>query len=73
MIEKYIEVMELAETGGVIIVDNALEAESVFVRLLKNEEEYTYHGKAARDFVYARKGATEKIIRYIQEKRLLTN
>jgi 3-deoxy-D-manno-octulosonic-acid transferase len=73
VIEKYIEVMELAEAGGVIIVDNALEAESVFVRLLKNEEEYTYHGKAARDFVYARKGATEKIIRYIQEKRLLTN
>jgi 3-deoxy-D-manno-octulosonic-acid transferase len=73
VIDKYIEVMELAEAGGVIIIDNALEAESVFNRLLENEEEYEFHGKAAREFVYARRGATEKIIRYIQENRLLTS
>jgi 3-deoxy-D-manno-octulosonic-acid transferase len=73
VIEKYIEVMELAETGGVIIIDNALEAESVFGRLLDNKEEYDFHGRAARDYVYARRGATEKIIRYIQENRLLTS
>jgi 3-deoxy-D-manno-octulosonic-acid transferase len=73
VIEKYIEVMELADAGGVIIIDNALEAESVFNRLLNDEEEYLFHGRAAREYVYARRGATEKIIRYIQEKRLLTN
>lgn len=73
VIEKYIEVMELADAGGVIIIDNALEAESVFSRLLKNEEEYSFHGNAARDYVYARRGATEKIISYIQENRLLTS
>lgn len=73
VIEKFIEVMELAEAGGVIIIDNALEAESVFSRLLDNEEEYAFHGKAARDYVYARRGATEKIVQYIQENRLLTS
>jgi 3-deoxy-D-manno-octulosonic-acid transferase len=73
VIEKYIEVMELAEAGGVIIIDNALEAESVFGRLMENEEEYMFHSKAAREFVYARRGATEKIIHYIQENRLLTS
>jgi 3-deoxy-D-manno-octulosonic-acid transferase len=73
VIEKFIEVMELAEAGGVIIIDNALEAESVFSRLLENDEEYAFHGNAAREFVYARRGATEKIIHYIQEKRLLTS
>ncbi len=73
VIEKYNEVMELAEAGGIIIIDNALEAESVFGRLLENEEEYAFHGKAAREYVYARRGATEKIIRYIQENRLLTS
>ncbi len=73
VIEKFIEVMELADTGGVIIIDNALEAESVFSRLLENDEEYSFHGNAAREFVYARRGATEKIIRYIQENLLLTN
>jgi 3-deoxy-D-manno-octulosonic-acid transferase len=73
VIEKFIEVMELAEAGGLIIIDNALEAESVFTRLFSNKEEYLFHSKAARDFVYARRGATEKIIRYIQENRLLTS
>ena len=73
VIDKYIEVMELAEAGGIIIIDNALEAESVFDRLIGNPEEYAFHGKAAREFVLARKGATEKIIGYIQENRLLTN
>jgi 3-deoxy-D-manno-octulosonic-acid transferase len=73
VIEKYIEVLELSEAGGVIIIDNALEAESVFSRLLENEEEYNFHGKEARNYVYSRRGATEKIIRYIQENRLLTS
>ena len=35
VIEKYIEVMELAEGGGGIVIDNALEAESVFSRYWK--------------------------------------
>ena len=73
VIEKFVEVMELAEAGGVIIIDNALEAESVFSRLLENEEEYAFHGQAARDYVYARRGATERIVHYIQENRLLTS
>ena len=73
VIEKYIEVMELADAGGVIIIDNALEAESVFSRLMNDKEEYAYHGNAARNYVYARRGATEKIVRYIQENRLLTS
>jgi 3-deoxy-D-manno-octulosonic-acid transferase len=73
VIEKYIEVMELAENGGVIIIDNALEAEAVFNRLFENPEEYRYHGEAARAYVNAHRGATEKILRYIQENRLLTS
>jgi 3-deoxy-D-manno-octulosonic-acid transferase len=73
VIEKYIEVMELADAGGVIIIDNALEAESVFNRMLINNEEYSFHGNAARNYVYARRGATAKIVRYIQENRLLTS
>jgi 3-deoxy-D-manno-octulosonic-acid transferase len=73
VIEKYAEVMELADAGGVIIIDNALEAEAVFGRLMEHDEEYAFHGKAARDYVYARRGATDKITRYIQENRLLTS
>jgi len=73
VIEKYIEVVELAESGGVIIIDNALEAEAAFDRLFRDAEEYAFHSRAAKDYVYARKGATEKILDYIQENRLLTS
>jgi 3-deoxy-D-manno-octulosonic-acid transferase len=73
VIEKYIEVVELAEAGGVIIIDNALEVEAVFDRLFRNTEEYAFHSRAAKDYVYARRGATEKILAYIQENRLLTS
>ncbi len=73
VIEKYFEVMELADAGGVIIIDNALEAESVFRRLFEHPDEYAFHCQAAKEYVYSRRGATEKIVRYIQENRLLTS
>jgi len=73
VIDKYVEVMELAEAGGVIVIDNALEAETVFDRLFKNPAEYKFHSETAKKYVYARRGATEKIIKYIQENRLLTS
>ena len=73
VIEKYIEAVELVEGGGGLIIDSALEAEKVFNRLLKNPEECREAGAAARDYVYSKRGATEKIINYIQENRLLTN
>ncbi|MDP4129738.1 MAG: 3-deoxy-D-manno-octulosonic acid transferase, partial [Bacteroidota bacterium] len=67
------EVVELAEAGGVLIIDNALQVESVFDRLFRNAGEYAFHSKAAREYVYARRGATAKILQYIQENRLLTS
>jgi 3-deoxy-D-manno-octulosonic-acid transferase len=73
VIDKYVEVLELSENGGVIIVDNALEVESVFNRLFDDSEEYLFHSNAAREYVKSHRGATDKIIQYIQENRLLTN
>jgi len=73
VIEKYIEAVELTDCGGGIVIDSALEAESVFNRLLNNPEEYRQTADASRGYVYAKKGATAKIARFIQEKRLLTN
>ncbi|HWK02653.1 MAG TPA: glycosyltransferase N-terminal domain-containing protein [Puia sp.] len=73
VIEKYIEAVELVDSGGGIVIDSALEAESVFDRLLSHPEERRETGEASRSYVYAKKGATEKIVGYIQENRLLTN
>jgi 3-deoxy-D-manno-octulosonic-acid transferase len=73
VIEPSIEAMELEECGGGIVIDSALEAESVFDRLLGNPEEYRQRAKAAGNYVQEKKGATQRILNYIQENRLLTS
>src|SRR6201996_8913393 len=73
VIEKYIEAVDLVENGGGLIIDSALEAEKVFNSLLQNPEECQEAGAAARAYVYSKRGATGRIVRYIQENRLFTN
>jgi len=73
VIEKYIEAVELTESGGGLIIDSALEAEKVFNRLLQDPQECKEIGEASRNYVHSKKGATGRIINYIQEKRLLTS
>ncbi|MHA4809624.1 3-deoxy-D-manno-octulosonic acid transferase [Flavitalea flava] len=73
VIEKYIEVLELVDCGGGLVIDSALEAESVFNRLLGDPEQCRLAGEASRNYVLTKKGATEKVTGYIQAKRLLTN
>ena len=73
VIEKYIEAVELTDSGGGLIIDSALEAEKVFDRLLQHPQERAETGAAAMGYVHSKKGATEKIIWYIYENRLLTN
>jgi 3-deoxy-D-manno-octulosonic-acid transferase len=73
VIEKYIEAVELTECGGGLIIDSALEAEKVFDRLLQDPQECRETGEASRNYVHSKKGATGRIIQYIQENRLLTN
>jgi 3-deoxy-D-manno-octulosonic-acid transferase len=73
VIEKYIEAVELTESGGGIVIDSALEAEGVFERLLRDPGEARETGEASARYVDSKKGATEKIVRFIQEKRLLTS
>ena len=73
VIEKYIEAVELTETGGGLIIDSALEAEKVFDRLLANKEECREIGEASLAYVHSKKGATGRIVGYIYENRLLTS
>ena len=73
VIEKYNEAVELSACGGGIIVESAIEAEGVFERLFSDLSEYNIACEAARNYVYENKGATEKLVKYIYENRLLTN
>lgn len=71
--KKYIEAIELISNGGGISVDNALALASTFNELLKKDQNYFLACKAASDYVYHNKGATRKVLQFIQAKRLLTN
>ncbi len=74
---KYTEATGLVKSGGGIPFsdekkDGAMLKELISA-LLNNKDEYNYRSKAAGDFVRSNKGATERIMRFIQEKRLLTS
>ncbi|HEV3414708.1 MAG TPA: glycosyltransferase N-terminal domain-containing protein [Puia sp.] len=73
VIEKYVEAVELTESGGGIVIDSALEVEKVFDRLIADKQEREETGRASREYVHSRKGATRRIITFIQENRLLTS
>jgi len=71
--EKYSEAIGLVECGGGISIENALELESTLTELWNDEALLANKGTASKNFVYANKGASKKIIQFIQEKRLLTS
>jgi 3-deoxy-D-manno-octulosonic-acid transferase len=71
--EKYIEAVELVQAGGAFVINTALELEKTCNDLLTDTGTYQVSCQAARNYVYNKKGATEKVMQYIQENRLLTN
>lgn len=71
--EKFYEAIGLVESGGGISFENAPELENILKDLWENESFRIEKGKAAMNYVYSNAGASNKIIRFIQEKRLLTN
>jgi 3-deoxy-D-manno-octulosonic-acid transferase len=74
---KYTEAVGLVQAGGGLpFYDEKRSGEmlkELIEALLVNEEDYNNRSKAAGDFVQSNRGATQKIIQFIQEKRLLTN
>ena len=71
--KKYSEAIGLVASGGGLSFIDEEDLKVQIENLLLNNEEYNQRSKASGDFVLSNKGATEKIIQFIQEKRLLTN
>jgi 3-deoxy-D-manno-octulosonic-acid transferase len=71
--EKYIEAEGLVEEGGAFAVEDALELEAQFSKLLADKELYTKTCACAGNYIKLRAGATKQVMEYIQENRLLTN
>ena len=71
--DKYLEASGLVDAGGAISIQDVLDFEALANKLFNNEADRIKMGQHAGDFVYAHKGASAKIIHYIQENRLLTS
>jgi 3-deoxy-D-manno-octulosonic-acid transferase len=67
--QKFRESVELKKIGGSFAVTNADELNA----LTSGEERLSKAGIISREYVLSKAGATESILSYIQEKRLLTN
>jgi len=71
--KKYIEAVGLVNAGGAIVFETESELSATFNRLLQDANSYAVASEASKNYVWKNKGATEKIIQFIQEKRLLTS
>ena len=71
--EKYIEAIELVESGGARSINNALELEKELNQLFDDENLLKKSGELAKEYVYSKAGATRNILNYIYENRLLIN
>jgi 3-deoxy-D-manno-octulosonic-acid transferase len=71
--KKFKEAIGLIEAGGGICVTSSIELVSLLKRFLNNRSELELCSKNSFEFVNQNKGATEKILSYIEENRLLTN
>ena len=75
--KKYTEAIGLVESGGGLsFTDNNKDGEDaakLINHLITDPHAYEWRSRGAGEFVKSNEGAAEKIIRFIQEKRLLTN
>lgn len=71
--KKYREAVGLIQADAAISYTTAEELKQIITTLLNDNDDYLQKCNAAKNYVEINTGATDKIIHYIQEKRLLTN
>jgi 3-deoxy-D-manno-octulosonic-acid transferase len=71
--EKFAEAVELVELCAAISISSALQLEQQLTALWNDAAALRQKSDAAKRYVYAKAGATKKLMDYIQAKRLLTN
>ena len=70
--KKYQEAVGLVESGGGLVAENASQFIQIIKRLLSEKNDYEKAANASGRFVEVQAGATQKILGFIQENRLLT-
>lgn len=70
---KYTEAIGLVRNGGAISIASASDLKQKIELLIKSEETRKVAANKSKEFVEMHKGATKKILSYIEENRLLNN
>lgn len=70
--KKFKEAIGLIETGGGICINSSTELSAILQKFINNKNELELSSKNSIDFVKQNKGATGKILDYIEANRLLT-
>jgi len=71
--KKFNEAVGLIEIGGGICITSGSELSTILKEFLSDKTVLELSGKKSFDFVKQNKGATEKILHYIEANRLLTS
>ena len=71
--EKYFEAVDLVECAAAESIGDVVELKEVIDNWLTDTIAYNESATAAKAYVYAKAGATKKIMEYIYVNRLLTN
>lgn len=70
---KFQEAKDLVDTGGAFSINKAVDCARIVQDLISNEKDWVKACQESRAYVYAQQGATQKIMDFIQENRLLTS
>lgn len=70
--KKYREASELIDCGGGQSFTTSEDLQKIFGSLMDQKHDHLKKSEASKNYVLKNKGATEKILQFIQEKRLLT-
>jgi 3-deoxy-D-manno-octulosonic-acid transferase len=71
--EKFSEAVDLVGREGAFSIENALELERLLDKLLQDEALLKSTSLISKKYVYEKQGATNLIVQYLYEKRLLIN
>jgi 3-deoxy-D-manno-octulosonic-acid transferase len=71
--KKFREAVDLVESGAGICINNDKELQTCLQKLLNDKEDLYKRSGCAAEYVNRHKGASEKIMHYIAENRLLTS
>lgn len=71
--QKFREAKDLVTCGGAFSISGSGDLKSIIDRLLNDPGKLVAAGEASKNYVLKNAGATQMVLQYIQENRLLTN